>query len=251
MSEVKRGRPALPEAEKRQQIGVRTSPTLKLDLERAAGENGRSVAQEAELRLIESFEVERRAGTGETAQLLRMIADQIAMIERTTGKRWHRDLMTWAAAAEAIAKGPVQQLRPDKSTDDEVANEAWGALWAIIVEKQGHLDKLRSAGLHISARPEAATPGAIDALGGYVDLTRSNIRQAVEALSIGDDERDQLKTALTNVLVLDAAEREAEQVFIEAVRPFVEAEAHGRRLYAALASEKAARGILMSAARER
>lgn len=53
-----RGRPPKPDAEKRQQIGVRTSPALKAMLEAAAAENGRSVAQEAELRLLASFDAE-------------------------------------------------------------------------------------------------------------------------------------------------------------------------------------------------
>jgi len=48
MTESKRGRPALPEDKKRTQIGVRTSPGLKADLEQAAQENQRSVGQEAE-----------------------------------------------------------------------------------------------------------------------------------------------------------------------------------------------------------
>lgn len=49
------GRPAKPIHEKRQQIGVRTSSALKAMLENAAAENGRSVAQEAEFRLENSF----------------------------------------------------------------------------------------------------------------------------------------------------------------------------------------------------
>jgi len=53
------GRP--PSAVRRQQIGVRTSPSLKAQLEEAARTNGRSVAQEAELRLIASFDYEDAA----------------------------------------------------------------------------------------------------------------------------------------------------------------------------------------------
>ena len=53
------GRP--PSSVRRQQIGVRTSPILKAKLEDAARSNGRSVAQEAELRLIASFDYEDAA----------------------------------------------------------------------------------------------------------------------------------------------------------------------------------------------
>ncbi|RYG86879.1 MAG: hypothetical protein EON58_21230 [Alphaproteobacteria bacterium] len=50
-----RGRPRLSPGQKRQQIGVRTSPSLKTALEAAAAANCRSVAQEAEWRLERSF----------------------------------------------------------------------------------------------------------------------------------------------------------------------------------------------------
>lgn len=249
MSETKRGRPAIPEAERRQQIGVRTSPGLKSDLERAAAENGRSVAQEAELRLVDSFESERRAGGVETAHLLRMMADQIAMIERATGKRWHRDLTTWAAVAEAIAKGPIQQLRPDRTTDDEVANEAWDQLWQIMQEKSGHIERLRGGGLHASRQPEPTVAGASDALGSYVDTKRTALRLAVEALQISDAERDQLRMALAALIVLDAAEADAEKKFHAAIDPYIQAEKRGQELFAANFSEREARNARMSAAR--
>lgn len=50
-----RGRPRKPDGEKRQQIGVRLSPSLKAALETAAAANCRSVAQESEWRLEQSF----------------------------------------------------------------------------------------------------------------------------------------------------------------------------------------------------
>jgi hypothetical protein len=250
MTETKRGRPTLPEGERRQQIGVRTSPALKADLERAAGDNGRSVAQEAELRLVDSFEAERRSGSPETAQLMRMLADQIAVIERTTGKRWHKDLTTWAAVAEAAAKGPVQQLRPDRTTDDELANEAWDALWAIIMEKQQYIETLRGAGLHVPRRPQPARAGATDALGSYIDLNRTSLRRAIDALSISEDDRDKLREAIAGIIVLDEAETKAESHFLESVRPYLEAEARGRELFAAKITEKETRSAIMSAARE-
>lgn len=50
-----RGRPEMLPENRRQQIGVRTSPLLKARLEVAALANGRSVAAEAEARLDRSF----------------------------------------------------------------------------------------------------------------------------------------------------------------------------------------------------
>lgn len=51
----KQGRPALPNERKRQQIGVRCGTPLKSALEASAAINGRSVAAEAEIRLLKSF----------------------------------------------------------------------------------------------------------------------------------------------------------------------------------------------------
>jgi len=98
MTEPKKmGRPPKPEAERRQQIGVRTSPELKEDLERAAATNGRSLAQEAELRLVQSFQEEGRLGGAATYTFLQSLVGEIARVERHTGKSWLEDVATYSA----------------------------------------------------------------------------------------------------------------------------------------------------------
>jgi hypothetical protein len=97
MDEKRVGRPPKADAEKRQQIGVRTSADLKARLERAAAANGRSVAQEAELRLIQSFENDDLLGPTNRSTFIRMAA-QIARAEAATGKSWLTDLTTYCAA---------------------------------------------------------------------------------------------------------------------------------------------------------
>jgi hypothetical protein len=68
-------------------------------------------------------------------------------------------------------------------------------------------------------------------------------------LQVTDDEREKLKIALASLLVLDAEEVEAEKQFSAAIRPFLDAEARGRELFATTISEEAARSAAMSMAR--
>ena len=70
-----RGRPALPpDKAKRHAVGIRTTKELKDSLQRAADLSGRSLAQEIEFRLEQSFEVEKAFGGPETQKLLRVLA---------------------------------------------------------------------------------------------------------------------------------------------------------------------------------
>jgi hypothetical protein len=70
-----RGRPVLPPDEvKRHSVGIRTTKKLKDALQRAADLSGRSVAQEIEFRLEQSFEVEKAFGGRETQKVLRTLA---------------------------------------------------------------------------------------------------------------------------------------------------------------------------------
>jgi hypothetical protein len=238
MTEAKRGRPAMPEAERRQQIGVRTSPALKADLERASGENGRSIAQEAELRLVQSFEQDARAGDTETARLLSMIANDIAAIQRITGKRWHRDLATWAAVSESLCKGAVIAMRPDPITDDEIVSGAWETLWAITQGKERLVEDLRSSGVPVSSNP-ARRLGMF--AGGTADASRAQDFAALDSLAIADGERKRLHGILTGLVLMDQAQGKAQQAFKDALAPYTEAEAKGRAAYHQQAAEQAAK----------
>lgn len=105
------GRPPKPEAEKRQQIGVRTSPELKAQLEESAAKNGRSVAQEAEFRLVQSFEFEALLGDAETRGFVIEIARQIEAVESVTEKAWTSDAATYFATRDLISD-VVKRSRP-------------------------------------------------------------------------------------------------------------------------------------------
>lgn len=238
MTEAKRGRPAKPDSEKRQQIGVRTSPTLKTDLEQAAAENGRSVAQEAELRLERSFEAERQAGDAETSRLLNMIANEIAIIQSHTGKRWHRDLMTWAAVQEACAGGPIRRLRPDRPTDDEVVNEAWNRLWAIEQNKTRIIARLRDAGFYVEDYPRKVRGGLFFA-GSNGDPERSGLRNAIELRGDAPTETASHLASLDELLAIEKEEREARAAYAAAMQPYIDAEIAGRQWVKRLRAERA------------
>jgi hypothetical protein len=70
-----RGRPTLPSDEaKRHSLGIRTTKKIKDALQRAAELSGRSVAQEIEFRIEQSFDVEKAYGGPETQKVLRTLA---------------------------------------------------------------------------------------------------------------------------------------------------------------------------------
>jgi len=70
-----RGRPTLPPDEaKRHSLGIRTTKKIKDALQRAADLSGRSVAQEIEFRIEQSFDVEKAYGGPETQKVLRTLA---------------------------------------------------------------------------------------------------------------------------------------------------------------------------------
>jgi hypothetical protein len=102
MDGKKIGRPPKPESDRRQQIGVRTSPLLKVRLEQIARMNGRSVAQEAELRLVQSFEADDLMGGPEMRTLLIQIASEIKRVEAATGDARTSDLATHIAATKLV-----------------------------------------------------------------------------------------------------------------------------------------------------
>lgn len=264
MTDGKRGRPALPSEQKRQQIGVRTSPTLKQALEQAAGANGRSVAQEAEWRLERSIEDEQRAGGEHNASLLRIVAAEIEKIEQLTKKRWTKDLATWAAVARMFQTGPIQQLRPDRTSDDEVVMEAWNRITDAREQKRHICDvlvglgviatpdlpearKSPTGGLFGSARPRGgAGPIAISGLlaqyaGKQITNTntRDTERERVRALAVDERTTADLLTMVDELERLDDLQRRAEADWNEAREPYRREEERGRQLFREMMEKRA------------
>src|SRR5712664_1739430 len=80
---------------KRHPLNMRTTSALRERLEAAAIANGRSLAQEVELRLEQSFREDYAAyGGAETAAVLRMMAALAVQVETRTGDPWTRHRKT-------------------------------------------------------------------------------------------------------------------------------------------------------------
>lgn len=266
MTDTKRGRPALPEDQKRQQIGVRTSLDMKRALEIAADRNGRSVAQEAEWRLQQSIDDEKRAGGEHTASLLRIVAAEIEKIEAMTRKKWNQNLATWAAVARMFQTGPIQQLRPDRTSDDEIVMEAWRRLTEAREQKRQVCDIL--VGLGVLASPElpearkvrkvglfgaaGATGGAVTAHPGLSDLlaryagpqhvdttSREAERVRVRALDADEQTTKDLMAMVDELERLDELHRAAETDWTEATEPYRQEEERGRQLFREMMQNRA------------
>lgn len=102
----KRGRPALPEGKaKRYPLNMRTTKEMKEKLESACRASGRSIAQEVELRMEESFKTEESLfGSRETYSVMRMLAGAIGIVEARTGQSWTTDYDTFVAVRHAIKR---------------------------------------------------------------------------------------------------------------------------------------------------
>ncbi len=99
----RRGRPALPKgAGKRHALGLRATAECRRALEEAAATSGRSISQEIEFRLEQSFHQDAAFGGREMAGLFRMMSGAAALIcERRGVKAWSSDFETFLAIREA------------------------------------------------------------------------------------------------------------------------------------------------------
>jgi hypothetical protein len=122
-----RGRPRLKEAERRSEpVGVRLTRELRSRLEDEAAVDGRSLTQEIELRLRESFVLQKKVndafGGKHTRQFLEVMADLIRSIEISAGGtetdeagdvriRWLDDPFTYDLV-RSMFETVLQNLRP-------------------------------------------------------------------------------------------------------------------------------------------
>ena len=101
------GRPPLPPTEgKRVALGLRTTAGLRRKIDKAARIEGRSISQEAELRLERSFDLDdartRDFGDDATLKLMRALAMAKMMTEAITGNNALKDPGTAEAARNAM-----------------------------------------------------------------------------------------------------------------------------------------------------
>lgn len=176
----KGGRPTERGEVKNAAVAVRTTPTIKAALKRAADEAGRSITQEIERRIEVSLSGDRVRRSVETEALLNDLAREIDQIEQARGKRWHKDLETWAAVAEAIKGGAIERARPDKPVDDEFVMAAIKKLIGIRDAKEPHLALLRFVGVEAPVTPYRYTPAFRNALKPRRGLFGSSILSRIE-----------------------------------------------------------------------
>ncbi|WP_156502095.1 hypothetical protein [Erythrobacter sp. HI0063] len=254
MSKNKGGRPAHHDGEtKKAAIAVRTAPSVRDALKAAADENGRSITQEVEKRLIVSFEADGGQRSSETERLLAKFAAEIAEIEQMTGKRWHKDRKTAGAVLEMFRRLPNHLVRTDDPYDDEFVSRTWDALYAARQETLKLMEHLRDFGIspweqsymkgrlfgNSSAtprRPEGQLGGILGRLAGVADMDRRELgrwreREQLERLELPPEAK---RHALALIELLEGAdERElsANEAHSEAIAPYLQAEEEGRTLY--------------------
>lgn len=104
-------RPQGPFEEKRKTLTTRITDETRTRLEKASRASGRSLAQEVELRLEQSFSVDEALGGKDTHAVLRMFGAVATLIEGRTGKSWRSDWET-AVAVQAAWKKLALQVGP-------------------------------------------------------------------------------------------------------------------------------------------
>jgi hypothetical protein len=106
MSAAKRGRPRLSsEVAKRHPLNMKTTKTLRSQLEASAEISGRTLSHEVEYRLAESFlPSDVVFGSEDTQEMLRAIAGVVQVVENATTKAWTADAETAELAYMAITR---------------------------------------------------------------------------------------------------------------------------------------------------
>src|SRR5262245_17786435 len=121
----RRGRPAFPKgAGKRHALGLRVTAECRKALEEAAASSGRSISQEIEFRLEQSFHQDATFGGRAMAGLFHMMAGAATLICEWRGlKSWSSDWETFHAIRAAWHE-LIDQAVPDMPMDWKAKFEA-------------------------------------------------------------------------------------------------------------------------------
>lgn len=242
------GRPRHHDGEvKKAAIAVRTAPSIRDALKKAADESGRSITQEVEARLVASLERDGGTRTPETERLLTEIGGAIAEIEGWTGKRWHRDRKTYGAVLEMMERGPAFKKRVDDPKEDEIVAAAWQKYFSIRQQITPLVDWLNEIGIDSVERPGYPRSGR----GLFGRRTTNALLQGMPSRWRERAQVDELKLpeklengALTIIGQLETLDSLGEAAFSEwqdAQAPYIQAEADGRVLYKSRKREAAER----------
>ena len=238
------GRPRHHDGEvKKSAIAVRTSPSIRDALKKAADESGRSITQEVEARLVASFDRDGGNRSPETERLLSNLASEIADIEKLTGKRWHKDRKTAGAIIEMLRRRPQNFIRTDDPMDDDAVKDAWNKLFIITEEREELENSLRNIGFDVPDKMPLRKRVSMNALLKAANATkfftgRWSERKQLQDMDFDDQVKSALGVVLDNLEAVDGREDKAEAEFNELVKPYVAAELDGRDLYKSLARER-------------
>ena len=88
-------------ADRRKTTSTRITPETRAKLEAAAAQSGRSLAQEIEFRLEQSFEGDEALGGRQLRALFGLLGNAANLIEQQTGKPYFEDWRTYVAVRAA------------------------------------------------------------------------------------------------------------------------------------------------------
>ena len=218
------GRPRKKPEDLRKIATLRLCPEVRRKLKEAATKAGRSFAADLEARLVATCDLDDRG-----VELVQAIAKEIVQIQKMTGKRWHKDLKTWASVAEMLVVGPIHHFDPDRPQDDEFVETAFDELEALQSARTELLDQLADLGIAARHNPNKAVGGQAG-IGSLPDPTRSSTRLMCEKLD-SEQQRTTALALLEDIIQIDDQVRKADAEFKVALHPHYEQTLAGRKLY--------------------
>lgn len=214
--------------EKRKLMSARFDPPVARHIEAHAKASGRSIPAEIEARICATIALDQEG----LALVERVISEMEALRRRNRGLRWHKDLTTWAATAEMIAIGPIQDMKPMNPVDADVQEAAQQPLHEIYYKQDALVWKLGQLGVTV-ARTRS--------IGGLLRLNSRDLERAgIDKISASQD-RDQAIAIHEMLIALDDAHDQALLSYKEAMEPYEKAEEQGRELYRDHLTSEAAR----------
>lgn len=247
------GRPTRDPEGKRKQVAVRFGPKELARLEKLATEAAEKAGKKVSVgNLIETRVTALLSADAKTFELLTAIcsgigeAEDVASSQQFDQRRavWHENLMGWAAVAEMLARGPIEDRRPESVVNDPEYRDAQREKAEIVSKKRRIIKGLSTYGISAALEPTIDRKGRGGLLGAtlrYIDL-RVPERAMIEAIP---DKADRAAAAeLHKELVsLDEAEAREATSSDDTAQIFRDVEQMGRSLFRAYNTEKRISGI--------
>ncbi|MFY7835774.1 MAG: hypothetical protein ACOVQ0_05785 [Novosphingobium sp.] len=212
------GRSKLKDEDKRRIMSARFDPPVARSIEAHAKASGRSIPAEIEARVKATITLDEQG-----LALLDRLAGELEIIcRRNKGLRWHKDLTTWAATAEMMAIGPIQDMKPTNPVDAEVQEAALQPLHDIYQKQDALVWKLAQLGVPVARTRK---------IGGLLKLNSRDLERAgIDRIPSSDDRAK----AVALHEMLSALDDDYDRVFATyqmEMAPYEQAIEEGRALY--------------------